>query len=147
MMRLLLLLGLFLLLASKGAAGSKPERFDARCPELARISLYTAMLGGFERLDVCPPIIYAASHPLATGPRQGRISGPARATAYYPETGAIQLSAQLDTTTVPGMSQLIHAMVHVYQADRARRGAQVCPRGQAREALEIQALFFAAEWF
>ncbi|MEM9429834.1 MAG: hypothetical protein AAGA32_10095 [Pseudomonadota bacterium] len=124
-------------------AGSDAPRHDTRCPDLARISLYTSLLGGFERLDICPEIIYSATHPLAVGPRRGRVAGPNRGAAYYTETGAIQLSVQVDTSTVPGMAQLLHAMVHVYQHEHGLDGAGSCPRTLERQALEIKARFLS----
>jgi len=130
-----------LLAAPAALAGSEAPRHDARCPELARISLYASILGGFERLDVCPDIIFSASHPLAIGPRQDRVAGPNRGTAFFPETGAIQLSAQIDTATVEGMAQLLHAMVHVYQYAHGLHEQAGCRRALERQALEIQARF------
>ena len=97
--------GIFAVLAfllftpSQVLAGADSQRNDAMCPELARISLYVSFTAGFEHLDFCPPLIYSAADPLAQGPRRGRIAGPLRGTAFYPQTGAIQVSVQVDAAT------------------------------------------------
>ncbi len=81
----------------------------------------------------CPVIGFAQL------PRDGGVRS--QAGAYFPDTGRIELAADLDLASIFAQSYLLHELVHAAQyADDADRTA-ACPAALEAEAYGVQAAF------
>lgn len=123
------------------------ERADSRCPTIAALSAYVAQMGGFDRLDVCPPVVFSPTARGAEGFKQDRGAARIIGATYYPETGTIQLSARTGIQSIEGMAQLVHELVHVYQYANGLNKEVHCKEALEPQAFGIQIAFLRDNGF
>ena len=81
----------------------------------------------------CPAIGFAVL------PATGAVRS--QAGAYLPDSGRIELAADLDLTTAYGQSYLLHELVHAAQFASGADMTAACPAALEGEAYRVQAAF------
>ena len=111
-------------------------RADDLCPLVADLNGVVAAETGYTT-PPCPDIGFA-DLPSGTELRS-------QAGAYYPDTGRIELTPDLDLTTAYGQSYLLHELVHAAQYASGAEARAACPAALEAEAYGVQARFLIAK--
>jgi hypothetical protein len=108
------------------------------CDMAADLNRFIATVTDYPARAPCPVVTRGWLSPADTDVRRSQ------AGAFYPDTGVIEIAADIDLTDPMGQSYLVHELVHhaQYMAGVQRRVR--CPAHMEREAYAVQAAFLRA---
>ncbi|MGL4236227.1 DUF6647 family protein [Tabrizicola sp.] len=123
---------LWIILALAQTGFALPAQAGDLCPLVAELNTYLTANSNYDAV-ACPEIGFSAL------PAEGAMRS--QAGAYFPDTGDIELAADLDLEGAYGQSFLLHEMVHAAQFAAGADQRVRCPAELEAEAYRLQAGF------
>lgn len=112
------------------------DRDGLACDLARKFAPLVAAATGTPHAHTCPDIGFA----LPSGAGLAR----SQAGAYHPDSGRIDLSPDLDLTSIEGQGYLLHELVHAAQYGAGLDQTAPCPAALEAHAYHIQADFLQA---